>query len=183
MPPYQLSYTTRNLDVSIRARMTSSGQVVSQENSGHAGSSNLALPIVVPIVVGVVLVVTVFLMPKGFLLDLVCKTGITLKDNRAKARRWFGQQVSRGETVTNEKPQSTFVQRHLETLRAWQKPTHLAQPRLPLYLAKPGAVHLPRRPASMTYQEWKDRQRNVTVRLSPMYEFKLTGAGVKGPAY
>ena len=54
---------------------------------------------------------------------------------------------------------SGSAERHLETLRAWQKPTDQAQPPLPLYLAKPDAAHQPRRPAGIGFQEWQERQR------------------------
>ena len=134
-------------------------------------------------VVGVILVVAFLLIPKGFLLNLASKAGVKVNKSNGKSRSWFGQELPDKQTSTTEKPQPTFVECHLEGLRAWHKPTDMAQLPLPPYPAKPDAVHQSRGPAGMSYQGWQERQRNATMRLNPMHEFKLTGAGVKGPAY
>jgi ABC-type sulfate transport system permease component len=52
----------------------------------YIGSSNLTLPIVVPTIVGVVLVVPILLMPKGFFLNLASEAGVKFNKSDGKAR-------------------------------------------------------------------------------------------------
>ncbi|KAF2623264.1 hypothetical protein BU25DRAFT_181222 [Macroventuria anomochaeta] len=181
MPPHNLSrYMAHCLNAEIHTGMASLIQAATLHRFTHTGSSNLALPIVVPIVVGVVLIVANLPMPKSFFLNFATKVGICRGKDEASARPWFGRKSPDTESSTTEKPQPTFVERHLEMLRAWQKP---AQPPLPLYLAKPDSAYQPRRPTGMKFKEWQECQRNAVVRPNPMHEFKLTGVCVKGPAH
>lgn len=182
MPPCHRS-TFTSFDFNSRASSISRCEAAVFERSLNAGSSNLALPVVVPIVVGIILIMAVLLMPKNFFSNLLSNTGTQSSQNAENSILWFGRRPSRGESLAPVKSQLTFVERHLETLRAWQKPSKQAQPPLPLYLAKSVAAQQPRRPSSMTFKEWQERQRQTTLRLNPMHEFKLSGVGVHSPAY
>lgn len=181
MPPHNLSViTTRSFNKETTTGMASMEETALLDGTSDASSGSMALHVVVLIVVGVVLIVAILLMPKGSLLNLASKLGFSSNKNRNEARPWFGWKSKTVALSATEKPEPTFVQRHLEMLRAWQKPTPPAQPPLPLYLARPDATHQPRRPTGMASKEWQERQ---LYQPNPMYDVKLTGASAKGPAY
>ena len=87
------------------------------DDSSPRVSSNLALPIVVPFIIGVMLIVAVLLMPKGFFLDLTYKICIDHSKDEANKRFWLTWKPSKIESSTAETPQPTSVERHLEMLR------------------------------------------------------------------
>jgi hypothetical protein len=93
-----------------------------------------------------------------------------------------------------EKPQSTFVQHHLTDLRRWEKPARPARPttdqasqptkfdpgHLP-FLAQPSASHQPERSTRLTWQQFKERQRQRDLEAqnpTPLgqWQFKPKGA-------
>jgi hypothetical protein len=77
MPPYSLTqYTSRGLDTDSHTGMVSLGEAKCFNSSTHTGSSNMALPIILPIIFGVGLSVAVVLMPKGFFWNFASDIGI-----------------------------------------------------------------------------------------------------------
>jgi hypothetical protein len=155
--------------------MSSQGDATIQREPIGVGSSALALQIAVPIMIGVVLIIAILLMPRGFFASLLSKVGFSSNKDGNSTQLWYGRQTSHENISSNEKfPQKTFVERHLETLRAWQKPDKQAQPPLPLYLNRPDTIRQPRQPIALTYQQWLERQRNTTMRSNPMIDFQLS---------
>jgi hypothetical protein len=132
-------------------------EAVTLDGTSHASSGTLTVLIVVPIVVGVVLIIALLLIPKDFFVNTAVKVGIRRSNNADKLRPWPGRKARTEKTPATE---PTFVQRHLEMLRVWQKPTISAQPLLPLYLGQADAANQPRRPTGMTFNEWQERYRN-----------------------
>ncbi|XPS78191.1 hypothetical protein M3J09_010209 [Ascochyta lentis] len=184
MPPHRSSqYSSRGLDAIHTINVSARGEAADFNSHPQIGSKQLALPTAVPIAVGVVLVILILLMPNGFFLKLTAKIRSLSSDNKNSARHWFGRRPQSEMSSVNEKSQPTFVENHLEMLRAWQKPAKHAQTLHPLNLAKPDTSHQPRRPTGMTFQDWQERQRNANTRPNHMHDFKLTGQGLKSPAY
>ncbi|KZM18607.1 hypothetical protein ST47_g10220 [Ascochyta rabiei] len=148
-------------------------------------SNDLALSIAVPVAVGVVLIVAILLVPKGFFSYVASKiyTASCNSNTSNSTRRWFGRHAQNETSSMNEKSQPTFVEQHLGMLRAWQKPTKYARHLQPVQPTKPGDSHQPFRLTGMSFRYWQEFQRNASVRCNPMHEFKVTGEGVKSPAY
>ncbi len=67
-------------------------------------------------------------------------------------------------------------------LRAWQKP-ELAQPPLPLYMAKPDPVYPSCWPARRNFKEWQQERQRQRVPPNSILGFQLTKVDVKGPAH
>lgn len=102
MPPHNLSaITTRSFNTKT--------------------TTGMAFHVVFLIVIGIVLIVAILLMPKGFFLNLASKLGFSSNKDRNKARPGFGRKSETVAPSATEKPKPTFVQRRLEMLRAWQK--------------------------------------------------------------
>lgn len=135
-------------------------------------TSSLALPVVIPIVIGVALIVAVLLMPKAFFSSLASKIGINSSHYEDTTHPWYSRKAKFVETPATEKPELTFLQRHLEMLRAWRKPVRPAQPPLPLCLARPDATHQPRRPTGIPFKKWQGVQLNRFDRTNSMREFR-----------
>lgn len=146
MPPHHpLQYAWRSLGTDMNTNIVALRSMETLDSSAHPKTSSLALTVVVPIVVGIVLIIGVFLMPKGSFWKLASK--LTPRTSNASARSWFRRCSAGKESPTTKPSQPTFVECHLEMLRAWRKPT---KP-LPLPLAKPNATHQLRRPTSTSF--------------------------------
>ncbi|KAJ4335628.1 hypothetical protein N0V87_006022 [Didymella glomerata] len=126
--------------------------------------------IVVPIVVVTVtvLIIAAVLVSKGCFSNVAGKVDFCRSNDAEMLRIWPGQKTYTVESSATKKPERTIVQRHLEMLRAWQKPTIQAQPPLPLYLGRPETTRHPCRPTGMTFDEWDKGYRNLRPR-GPAY--------------
>lgn len=163
MPPHDLFRNiARSLANETVTGMASMEQVaVLKGKASHASSGLVVLSIVVPIVMVSGLIVALLLMRKGFFPNIAGKIGIRCRKSAAELQPWPGQKTRVAETSVSEKLEPTFVQRHLEMLRAWQIPTVPAQPPLPLYLGRSEAPRQPRRPTGVTFDKWEKSLRNV----------------------
>lgn len=157
MPPHHLShYDYRSLEAEVRTRMNSQGATTTVNDSAHAGPQNLGLIVVIPIVIGVVLVVAILLLPKGFFWNLASKVGIVASKDVEDAPTWFGRHSDPDLRPNGKLPPKTFVECHLQMLRAWKKPINPVrqeQPPLPLCLAKPGVAQQSRRPTATSFRQ------------------------------
>lgn len=176
MSPHNVPYyTTTALDAENLTVTSLLAQPATSELSRLPGSSDMALPIVVPILVGVVLIVAVLLMPRGFFLDTATKVRSQFGKVGADVRSVFKRNSPE---VQPDRSQSAFVERHLNMLRAWQKPKQLPQPLLPFYLAKPDATYQPHALHDPTLKKWQDRQRNTIKQ-----KLESTRIGIRAPSY
>jgi hypothetical protein len=95
-----------------------------------------------------------------------------------------------------ENLQSTFVQHHLTDLRRWEKPARPARPttdqasqptrfdpgHLPL-LAQPTTSHQPERSTRLTWQQFKERQRQRDIEAQNRTPLEQWHLKPKGAAY
>lgn len=133
-------HTPRTSDATISTNAVSLEQATSLDDVPLAGSSDIALSVVVPIIFGVVLIVATLFMPKKFFLDLSAKVRCKSRKAEAKARTRSSFKSPDIPPAPVKHFQLTFGERHLEMLRAWEKPMQLPQRPLPLYLAKPDST-------------------------------------------
>lgn len=122
---------------------------------------------VVPIVIVSVVIIAV-LMRKGSCSNIASKVGNCRSSSAEKLQPWPSQSIHTVEASFTSRPEPTFVQRHLTTLRAWQKPTMPAYPPLPSYLGRPTATRQPCRTTVISFDEWEKGYRNVRPK-GPVY--------------
>jgi hypothetical protein len=88
--------------------------------------------------------------------------------------------------------ETSFLQRHLDSIRTWNKPTNsgpnatfIADPNhLPFHLAQPEATHPPERTHDMTWQRFQEKQKQREVRTKqPSQPLEQWSHQPKGAAY
>lgn len=102
-----------------------------QNTTGLQPSSMLAVK-VLPAIIGLALAFALLIM--GILILVIWlhnqafKNGICRSRHQATARCWYGKRLPDEATCTDRNSKHVFLQRHLEALRAWQKPKGSHQP-------------------------------------------------------
>jgi hypothetical protein len=95
---------------------------------------------------------------------------------------------------TTEKPPAGFTQKHLSTLRGWEKPatttpennawsTFKTDPGHISFLAEPVASHQPQRPAKGTWQQFKEKQQQRAMQTQASKPLEKWHFQPKGSAY